>query len=623
MPAIRIIDFDTWNPGYGFATVLVLQAGTELLADIFYDEALAEEAPNPQTCLEKTQDGISYGKFARPIYCGVPFELRINTIDQTGVQRPAIVSLDGEDASKALVTVAGGTEEVELEDHLARRVDVRDFGEFKAVGVTGASAATNNASLASAIGVVGAMGGGYVEVPAGTYQFTNLTIPQGVVVRGAGRVATTLQSTQANNVITIGGVRCGFTRLTLDGVSKVATSVGVYAVNKDYPVFNDVEIKRFETGLYRKGGTGGFWRELFISDCTSGYKGHGDLAATLGAALLFNEWLGGKVELCSDVGVELKNVDAQSAHSAFRYVTFDTNTGVAVRLIGSRNSQFDKCRWIGNTADFDVKDNTPLTPDNSIIGLLVNGGSIEGGTMTFKDTLENVVFRRVDLKDVAITLTTPQSNIVAEDCREISGVTFAGVGTCWVRSKTTDRGASAGITTGAAATKIWEVPLDPGQRVYLIGVVVARQRNAANSDAFYHIGVSARRPAATLGYDSQTANFAAGNVVTGATSGATARIVADSDSGTTGTLSLQDIVGTFVDNEIITDSGGGSATVNGSLATSGAALVGTVASIRAAQEVNAAWDATFAANGNAIELQVTGEASKTIEWIGDVKVVSS
>lgn len=67
----------------------------------------------------------------------------------------------------------------------------------------------------------------------------------------------------------------------------------------------------------------------------------------------------------------------------------------------------------------------------------------------------------------------------------------------------------------------------------------------------------------TLNYDNQTGNFAGGLEVTGGTSGATAKILEDNDGGTTGTLTLGDISGVFEDNEIMTDSGTGSADVNG------------------------------------------------------------
>lgn len=65
-----------------------------------------------------------------------------------------------------------------------------------------------------------------------------------------------------------------------------------------------------------------------------------------------------------------------------------------------------------------------------------------------------------------------------------------------------------------------------------------------------------------LDFDAQTANFTTGQKVTGSTSGANANIAGQIDNGTTGTLFLTSVQGTFVDNETITDSGG-SALVNG------------------------------------------------------------
>lgn len=75
-------------------------------------------------------------------------------------------------------------------------------------------------------------------------------------------------------------------------------------------------------------------------------------------------------------------------------------------------------------------------------------------------------------------------------------------------------------------------------------------------------------PSGTLAYDAQTVNFTAGLVLTGGTSGATAYIVSDSDSGTTGTLTLAFVDGTFQNDETITDSSGGSADVNGTITNS-------------------------------------------------------
>lgn len=65
-----------------------------------------------------------------------------------------------------------------------------------------------------------------------------------------------------------------------------------------------------------------------------------------------------------------------------------------------------------------------------------------------------------------------------------------------------------------------------------------------------------------LPYDAQTVNYGGGGLtVTGGTSGATGVIVEVIDNGATGTLRLKSVVGTFVDNELVTASTG-SATSN-------------------------------------------------------------
>lgn len=63
-----------------------------------------------------------------------------------------------------------------------------------------------------------------------------------------------------------------------------------------------------------------------------------------------------------------------------------------------------------------------------------------------------------------------------------------------------------------------------------------------------------------LAYGTQTGNFTVGLKITGGTSSATAYIESDSDAGSTGTLTLSNITGTFQNAETITDSGTGSAT---------------------------------------------------------------
>ena len=67
----------------------------------------------------------------------------------------------------------------------------------------------------------------------------------------------------------------------------------------------------------------------------------------------------------------------------------------------------------------------------------------------------------------------------------------------------------------------------------------------------------------TINYDAKTGVFTAGLTITGGTSGATAVIVINDDSGSTGVLTVRKAAGDFQDNETITDTSTGSATVDG------------------------------------------------------------
>lgn len=623
MPSTRIAEFDTWRPGYGLSTVSVFQAGTSILAAVFIDEALTVPALNPQTLLDRVDgaSGISYGRFSQPLYVGVPYELQINTVDRTGVTRPALTTLDAQDGSNATVQVTGGDENLALADILARSIDVRDYGDFIAVGDQNASTATNTATLIDALAVAGTRGGGFVEIPPGTFQVSFFIIPAGVVIRGTGRVGSTLQSTQAGKVATLGGDRSGFSRVTLDGVTLVVNSVGVYSESVDQIVMDDVEVKRFETGIFCKGGILSDWRDVYISNCTNGYRCHGDSALTLGSARRFNSWHGGKVELCTAVGIELKNVDLACDYQTFSEINFDTNTAIAVHVIGARDVVWQDCWWTANASNLTVEDALPASTTNTVVGLQVIGSTVDTGTIDLNGRLESVAFLNSALSNLTVTLTTPGHNVVAQDCRE-TDVLFAGLSIAWIRHKSDERGASSGLTTGNAATEAWVLQLDPGQYAYLEAKVIGRQRNGINT-GFYHFAVSVGRAGASLAYDGESVNFSAGAVLTGATSGATARISADSDSGTFGTLTLQDVVGAFVDDETLTDSLGGTAQTNGTLSFTNAALIGSITQIRAAQETNANWAAAFVANGPNIELQVTGDTAQTVEWTVDVDVVSN
>lgn len=626
MPVQRIADFDTWREGYAGATVTIYRAGSSTLASLFSNEALSTVVPNPITLISLTKDERRYGKFASPVYTEQAVELQIEGLDSTGVIRPPITGMKAEDVSEAVAVPDGASEAHTLAEHLARVIDVRDYGEFIKTGEIGASSLTNTTTIETAIGAAGAQGGGIVMIPSGVYDVIDFIIPPGVVMEGQGQLATFLQTTYAGPCIGIAGRRAGMRRITIDGISQEGNSVGVYAIAADEVILCDVTLKRFETGLYERGGERGLWESFSVSDCIIGAKLHGDLnkgAGGGGEVFQGNRWVSGIVELCQDAGVELKRIDATCGFNSFVGVTFRDNTGIGLRVIGARSTSLENVLFNGNLVHMLVEDVTPAEENGTVVGFEMRGGQMVDGQVQLKGTLANVIFDSVEIIDTDIILTSPQNNVLAIDCREDSDVTVTGSATHWTRASSINYpAASFGLTTGNAATKAWAIALKSGQLVYLEGKVVGRQRNGVNT-GFYHIAVSASRAGATLNYDTQTANFTAGNILTGATSGATARIKSDNDSGTTGVLLLQDIVGTFVDNELITDGAGGSATANGTQTQGAVALVGTVTALRADQETDASWDATFVANGPEIELRVTGASSQTVEWTVEATVTST
>lgn len=620
---MRIAEFDLWQPGYGGAVVSIYIAGTTSLATVYTDEAMTAEADNPQTLQSRTLAGQDYGKFAQSLYTAQSYQLSIDAEETTGVQRPAMTSLSGEDASSAEVTPSGGTQGNTLADILGRRVWLEDFGDISG------SATSNTTLLSAAIAAAAANGAGQVMLPPGNIDFTQISLTGGVVLVGYGRDSTFLRSQYAGDVVTFTGDGAGFRSLTLDGVSLQAGSVGVASTANDKTVFDDVLIKRFETGAHFKGGRYANWREFSIDNCVDGLKGHGDANSAdplnPGDEFRNNRWDGGLVTTCTGIGVELSYEDAQVAHNNFR-IGFESNTGTAIKINGARFTDLRACEWASNTTNWTIQDDSLTTvTNNTVIGLRFTGGEVSGGAGSFTGTCQDVVLQGLQLAGCTVTMTLVDNAIVAEDCIEDSAVSISGAdGKKWLRRQRTYNNdpASSGVTTDATATTAWEMTLEPGQVVELQAKVIGRQRNGTGY-ACYHIGRFARRPGADLAYDTQTGNFTVGDVITGATSGAKARIIADADSGATGTLTLQDIVGTFQDNEAIADTGTGAALVNGSISSPSAALLGSTTSIQTGVESAAAWAADFAVTGANVEVQVTGEAAKTIEWTVSVEVVSS
>lgn len=622
MSAVRISEFDIWRPNYGASVVSIYIAGTTTLASVYTNEALTVAATNPQTLASQTIGDITYGKFTVPLYTSSAYYLDIDSTDQTGISRPPLITLDAQDASNATVLPTGGTTSHALDELFARCVWAEDHG------VINTTAATNSTTITTAIGIASAQGGGYVLLPDNaSINFNQLSVSAGVVLVGYGRsgLPTVLQSQVAGKAITLGGDGAGLMNIVVDGVNNVTGGIGVYSKAGDETIMNNVLIKRFATGLHQKGGRRANWREFYIDACGTGAKLHGDSGAGDGDGgdqWRNNRWMGGVVSNCTTIGVDLSYEDRKAYENTLS-IGFENNTGTGLKINGARITDISGSWFSGNTTNFLIQDDTLATvTDNTVIGVKYNNGSITGGAATYNGLCQDVVFDGVALSDVDFTLTNVTSNILWRDCTEDSLVTIAGTGTRITRSRAMfgDSPASAVTTTDATPLKAWEISLEPGQKAWLEAKVIAVMRNGIDY-GFYHISRAVHRPGSTLAYDAQTANFVLGSVLTGATSGATARITADTDAGTTGTLTLKDIIGAFLDNEIITCSGSGSATANGILVGVNAVLLGSTVVISAAVETVVGYGADFVASAGNIEVQVTGAAATTLDWICSVEAV--
>lgn len=623
--SVRVEYFDIWQAGYAGASVAIYDAGTTTLASVFSDAALTTPAANPQTLMSMSQDGRNFGKFANPIYIAGAYELLINGTDQTGVIDVPLTTLSGQSASAANVTATGGSVAHTLADVGGRSVYVEDSGVFLPTSNPSASAATNNASLTAAIGVVSAAGGGFVLIPAGTYSFTTLSIPANVMLVGKGRDVTTLQSLVASNVVTIAGEKGGFAELTVDGSALLVGSVGVYMLAKNETRIENATVKRFRTGIHCQGGRRAQWNDLYVDNCYTGALLSGDIngVAADGDDFRYNRWDGGRVTNCRTVGVHLKFVDRDCWHNSFEDVGFENNTGVAFECEGARWTNLDGCWWTGNTGgDITVLDgsDTTLAHMNTVIGLHVSDFIISGA-MSFTGKCQDVVFERGEFYDGTYTLTTVGNTILSKDSTESASVALAGNdATQWMRTRAIvgDYPASSGVTTDGTATEAWSYDLVPGEVAMLTARVIGNGRNVYDY-ATYHIAQGVRRPGSVLNIDNVTHTPSAGGIATGGTSGATAMITI-LNSATQ--ITVRNIVGEFLDDETITDNGGGIFQANGVLAHQDAQLMGSIEYLSPIVETAGGLDAAFAVTAGKARVMVTGAANKTMDWTVSVSVTS-
>ena len=614
-----IAEFDLLRSGYAGAQVTIYVAGTSVLAEVFTDVEMTEEAANPQFLTSVTAaDGTVYGKFEAPLYTDVAYQLEIDGATLTGTRYPTMSSLENEDGSDATVIANGGSPARALDVRFAEIVRPQDYGTF----TQSVAASTATTSLQAAISAASGLGGGTVKIPAGTYTVNKLTLPGAVRLEGEGRGVTVLQCTVGDNVVTVTGDKASIADLTLDGVSLVASSVGLRAKAINHLRLENCEIRRFEKQMDIRGGTGHRYRNLFVEDgiCAQLWGDNDVSGGGSGAQLYDLLWEGGRVYASDTIGVDLKVVDLGVRLIVLRNVEFTDNngaSGIGLKITGGANLVFDTCRFTGNTKHVTLQDNSDQTiADDTVLNVSFPNCRFNAASILFNGNCENVTLSKCLFEGAFIfNCTTPNNPIVLIDPFESASVTTSGDGTKVQRIYSVGDGTISGQTTNNTATAAWKLAMGDGEVMLVTADIVGQMQNGIKYAA-YKIARSFVRGVATLAYDGQTGNFTVGLRVTGATTGATGIIVADADSGATGTLSLVNTVGTFQDNEAITDTSTGAAVVNGTITRGSVTALGSTTQLIAAQESSGAtvWDADFAAASGEAKLNVTGDTSNTVDW---------
>ncbi|MCC2688903.1 MAG: Pectate lyase superfamily protein, partial [Rhizobiaceae bacterium] len=589
------------------------------LAPIFSDPDLTVPLVNPQVLLSKTDSlGARYGKFAKPVYVGQPYYLDINTTEQSGIRGVPLTSIDGVNASLGTATATGSTRARTLADRASDTIHALDYGAI------GNSPTTNTATLTTAIGAAAARGGGYVRLPAGVIVFNQITIPQHVVLAGYGRAATILQSQVAGRAIELTGADSGLADLTLDGISLIDGSVGLYGRAINRVRLDNVEIKRFDKGVFFRGGRDHVYRSLDIVNNGSGISLRGDddfVGTGVGDEFSGLDWFQGAVREHLGGGLDLTMFDMPVKHNVFHQVDFiDNLTEPAVLVTGASFSSFRHCYWEGNTVNMTVEDNADTTLlDRRVVGLSIDGGQMVNGTLTLDGLCQDVVLERMELNGLEIQANVPDTQVLVRDCTEIDTL-ISGDTTKVVRFRTVNAGSVTGQTTNATPLVAWKTRLQPNEVVIVDCIATAEAINTTDHAA-YAIIAAARQPPATLTFDERTAAFSVGKLLIGGTSGATGIITAATNA-TTGTISLASVEGTFLDNELLTEEGGtGGARVNGAMIHGVNTLVGTPLTTFTAESPDTlTWGLSFAVAQQELQLIVTGEAAKTIIWTINVRM---
>lgn len=621
-----VVEFDLWVEGYAGSVIRILKAGTTTLAQVFSDVQMTVAVANPVTLdTREDADGRTYGRFPTRVYTPDAYFVEKGS-DQSGIHRPPITTLAGENASFAFSKAGKGSQLRRLTDRFGDAINALDFGAF-ATQATG-SASTNTATLERAIGAAASDGGGVVDIPPGSFPIGPLELPEGVILRGRGRGVTVLTRATNTSLVTLAGNRAGLAQLTLDGLDLTTGSEAVRGKSANLIILSQAEIKRFETGLIFLGGLDHVYRNLFVINCGLGARFLGDADQVNGGGgseFTGLDWRGGAVEQSTDTALEFSVVDRPVRHNLIADLNLVDNVGdFGLLLHGARFIRAQGCYWEGNNNNLKLEDEQdPLVEDRTVSNINITGGQMVDGTLIFDGQCEDVALSGVELDGVTAQMNVPAYPILVADCYQ-NGVTVEGAAPeKWQVWRAINRGAVGSVTTSGTAVVGWKYKMKGGDLALIKGEVLAQQINGLEH-AVYDVTQLARCTPSTLPFDAQSANFTVGSIIEGATSGATGRLVAQTDGGDSGTLSLIDVQGVFIDDEVLTEQGGaGVALVNGYITYGTAALLSaTIVNTMYESAGASSWSVAFDALQQEARLILTGEAGKSIKWTESMRVTA-
>lgn len=602
-----VSEFDLWRAEYAGKIITVRRANTTTKADLYYDINLTEAAENPQTLLSRKFGDVYYGKFERPVYTPHAYSLAYGTTDETAIQRPPIITLDGEDAGGAVVTPEGGLVASPLEELLSRVIYATDDGVFTV------SPSENASIINRAIGRAGARGGGTVFLPPGRWQITSVSIPAGVTLRGNGIGSTVLYSTVAGAVVTIAGDGARVEDMTLDGVNVVSGSIGVYSKGNDNIGMRSVELLRFADNMLVRGGRRIFLDDVRTSLATRGAAFYGSLDTAGGDEIRDLRWVGGYARSTTEAAIVLEYVDMAVQHCRLADLDVRGNLTDGVKVIGSRFTRLSECIFTDNARHLSIDDDTPVGADNFIQGLLAEDCEFVNGGVRVRGTALQCLFDRSEFQNVEVDVATTADNpIILRDCVEDADVAFTGDGTKVWRQSTASGGQTKGSTVDDTPIKAISFPMEPGETAIFRFRAIANQVDGEGHAVF--VGTQgARRDTSDLSYDGGLIQMSVGDAIVGATSGATGTVTAIGALAS-GTASLRLISGEFEDNEAIQVGGTTHAFVNGTITPHDAAMIGSLV-MEIETLVNfTAGDAVLTAVDQEVQLTLTGKDSITTIW---------